>query len=130
MSDKKLKELKREVEFLKREAFLDLYTDFNIWLDSIGFRVARYDESDISSYHYSHYDKFIDSLYGVENYLHNTLKLRLTFMRDRYEHKYMIVDVMGSHSDVMTQEEFKVTMGDLVRKCRDELQAKLNEIVV
>jgi hypothetical protein len=83
-------ELERTVEILERQRFLDVYTEFDRWLLSFGFRSANTKESmEHLNYHWVHYDKHIDSLYSVECYLHDTLKLSIHFLRDRYEHKFI-----------------------------------------
>lgn len=123
------KELERTVEILERQRFLDVYSEFNRWLLSLGFRSANYKESmGHLNYHYTHYDKHIDSLHSVECYLHDTLKLSIHFLRDRYEHKFMFVGVMGSVSETTNIEQTKELILIEVRKLRDEQLSKLGAL--
>lgn len=123
------KELERTIEILERQKFLDIYTDFDRWLLSLGFRSANTKESmGHLNYHWRHYDKYIDSLYSVENYLHDTLKLSIHFLRDRYKHKIMFVGEMGSFSETKTIEHTKELILIEVRKLRDEQLSKLSEL--
>lgn len=126
----KVKDLERELEIMKRKEFLDVYNDFNDWLMSIGFRKAKYDEGSMGSYHYSHYEKFVDSLWGVEDFIHDVLKIRVNFVRDRHYHKYMIVGGLGAHSEVKSQDEFKTIITDWVKREVTKLQEQLNQIYI
>jgi hypothetical protein len=126
-----MKKSKKELEFLERKNFLDVYADFDRWLISVGFKSAKFKESmDHLNYHWSHYDKDIDSLYSVECYLHDTLKLRINFLRDRYEHKFMFVGEMGSYSKTTNIEQTKELILIELRKLRNEQLSKLNELSV
>ena len=113
---------------LERKEFLDVYVEFDKWLMNLGFRTANLTEySTYNNYHYSIYDTHIDSLYGVETFVHDTLKLTISFLRDRYEHKFMLVN-MNSYSNVMSIEETKNIILNEVLKLRDDLLNKLNSI--
>ena len=126
---KSKKELGRTVEFLKRQRFLDVYTEFDRWLLSVGLRTANTKESmSLLNCHYGHYNKYIDSLYSVENYLNDTLKLSIHFLRDRYEHKFMFVGEMGSFSETTNIEQTKELILIEVRKLRDEQLTKLSAL--
>jgi hypothetical protein len=117
------KELKLRIDFLK------VYSEFDNWLTSLGFRCANFKEStNYSSYHWSHYNEHIYSLYSVERYLHDILNLSINFMRDRFEHKIMFVGEMGSHSTVNTIEQAKELILIEVRKLRDEQLSKLSAL--
>ena len=123
------KELERAVEILERQKFLDIYSEFDRWLLSLGFRSANTQESmGHLNYHWGHYDKHITSLYSVENYLHETLKLSIHFLRDRYEHKIMFIGEMGSYSETTTIEQTKELILIEVRKLRDEQLSKLSAL--
>ena len=127
----KIKDLEQELEFLKRKEFINYYVEFNEWLDTMVWRPATYKERGTpSDFHYHTYDNYIDSLWGIEAYYHDTLNLSIRFMRDRYEHKYMIVGEFGGYSEVKTQDEMKTILGDLVRKHVTELRTKLDKIPV
>jgi hypothetical protein len=124
------KELRRTVEILERQRFLDVYSEFNKWLYSLGFRQGRYfkETSTPLDYHWSHYDKDIDSLHSVECYIHDTLNLAIRFLRDRHEHKFMFVGEMGSSSITYTIDQTKELILNDVRKLRDEQLAKLSAL--
>ncbi len=123
------KELERTVEILERQRFLNVYTKFDRWLLSLGFRSANIKEGMRHlNYHWGHYDKHINSLYSVENYLHDTLKLSIHFLRDRYEHKIMFVGEMGSCSETTTIEQTKELILIEVRRLRDEQLSKLGAL--
>lgn len=100
---------KTENERLERQKFLDIYNEFDRWLLSLGFRQGHYykESSTAMDYNYSHYEKYIDSLYSIEHYIHDCLKLSIRFIRDRYEHKFMFVGDFGSHSETHTLKETK-----------------------
>lgn len=121
------KELERTIEILERQKFLDVYTEFDRWLLSLGFRDVNTKESmGHLNYHWGHYDEHINSLYSVECYLHDTLKLSIYFLRDRYEHKIMFIGEMGSYSKTSTIDETKELILIQVRKLRDEQLSKLS----
>lgn len=121
------KELERTIEILERQKFLDVYTEFDRWLLSLGFRSANTKESmGHLNYHWGHYDEHINSLYSVECYLHDTLKLSIYFLRDRYVHKIMFIGEIGSYSETTTIDETKELILIQVRKLRDEQLSKLS----
>ena len=123
------KELERTVEILERQKFIDVYAEFDRWLLLLGFRSANTKESMIHlNYNWGHYDKYINSLYSVENYLHDTLKLSIHFLRDRYENKIMFVGEMGFCSETTTIEQTKELILIEVRKLRDEQLSKLGAL--
>lgn len=122
------KELERTIEILERKQFLDVYSEFDKWLSSIGFRNGCFEQGSYYDYHWSHYDKHIDSLYSVELYLHVTLKLSIRFMRDRNVHKMMFVGEMGSCSETYNISEMKELILIEVRKLRDEQLSKLSAL--
>lgn len=127
MSKKKYEE--RRVELLERQNFLDVYTEFNRWLFSLGFRTANTKESMTHiNYHYAHYNKHIDSLCSVEKYLHDALKLSVYFLRDTHEHKIMFVGEMGSHSETKTIDQAKEQISIEMRKLIDKELCKLGEL--
>ena len=127
-----MKKIKKELEtivgILERKQFLDVYSKFDEWLSSIGFRSGCYEQGSYYNYHWSHYDKYIDSLYSVELYLHDTLKLSIRFMRDRNIHKMMFVGEMGSCSETYNISEMKELILIEVRKLRDEQLSKLSAL--
>lgn len=111
----------------ERKEFLNVYREFNEWLGSIGFKSGDYKETATSMcYHYTHYDKHINSLYGVEMYKHKTLPMKIYFMRDRNEHKFMFVGSLGSCSEVMTLEKTKELILTDLCKLRDEFLSQLD----
>lgn len=119
--------MKKTNEILERKKFLDVYTEFNKWLHSLGFRCANSKERGTHlDFHWSHYDCQVDSLYSVECYFHDTLKLSIRFLRDRNEHKIMFVGEMGSYSETSNIDETKELILIQVRELRDEQLSKLS----
>ena len=118
-------------EFNERKRFLDVYSEFDKWLKSIGFRAGHYwtESATPLDCSYSHYKDHIDSLYGVEHNIHDVLKLSIRFLRDRHEHKFMFVGEMGSHSEVHSLEQTKEIILNKVRELRDSRLAELNELI-
>jgi len=118
-------------EFNERKQFLDVYSEFNLWLKSIGFRIGHYwnESATTEDCHYSHYDDHIDSLWGIEHYIHDALNLSIRFLRDFHEHKFMFVGKMGSHSEVYSLEQTKEIILNEVRELRDLRLAELNELI-
>jgi hypothetical protein len=118
-------------EFNERKRFLDVYSEFDKWLKSIGFRAGHYwtESATPLDCSYSHYKDHIDSLYGVEHNIHDVLKLSIRFLRDRHEHKFMFVWEMGSYSETTNIEQTKELILIEVRKLRDEQLAKLSALV-
>lgn len=128
----KKSELEREVEILKREKFLNVYSEFTKWIYSLGFRSGHYinESSTINDYHWSHYEKHIDALYSVEHYIHDVLQLSIRFLRGRHKHEFMFVGEYGSFSEVVTLEQAKEIILTDVRVLRDEQLSKLNKLVL
>lgn len=121
----------RKQEILERESFLKTYSDFDSWLRSIGFRSSNIKESmSHRNYHYSHYDEKVDSLYSVENYIHDVIRLSIHFLRDRNEHKLMFVGSLGRSSEVISLDEAKEFIREEVLKIKNEELSKLNSIIL
>lgn len=110
----------------QRTVFLKVYTDFNAWLSLLGFLPNKSLKSTPKDYHYGHYAKRINDLWGVENYVNDKLKIDLHFLRATDEHKFMIVGEMGSFSDLISIGEFKKEIQELVIKVRNEKQKELD----
>jgi hypothetical protein len=118
-------------EIKERQKFLDIYNDFDKWLHSLGFRSGNYRESSNHlAYNYSHYNKKIDSLYGVEVYINEVLNLVLYFNRDRYEHKFMFVGEMGMYSEILSLVEMMDCISKDCRKLKEEILKELELINV
>lgn len=130
LTKRELKEELEKREILDRKMFLNVYSEFDNWLRSIGFRAGHYWKECATSldFHYSHYDNDINSLYGVECYMNDTLKLAIRFLRDRNEHKFMFVGEMGASSEVYSIEKTKELILSQVRELRDEKLSKLKEL--
>ena len=111
----------------ERQKFLDVYTEFNDWLSTIGFRRGHYwtESTTSSDYHYSMYDKYIDALYGVEHYVHDILKFDIRILRDRNEHKILFVGNAYTFSEVYSLENAKQEILNELRTIRD---TKLKEL--
>lgn len=121
MALKEKKEIR--LNFIK---FQQVYSEFNDFIKTLGFRSGHYwsESSTVNDYNYSHYKKQIDSLWGVEHYINDELSLSFRFLRDRNEHKFMIVDG-GAYSDVYLIDRFKEIILNSVIEVRD---IKLKEL--
>lgn len=119
------KELKTRMEFIEK------YSEFDKWVLSLGFRNPKGRETmDVSNYHYSFYNEYIDDMYSVENYLHDVLKLSITFLRDRNEHKFMVVGgIFGGVSETMSIDEFKNFILGQFRTIRDNKMKELEPLM-
>lgn len=111
----------------ERKKFLDIYFEFEDYLKSLGFRTSNWKENSTDlDYYYSHYNKYINPLYGVECYIHNILDFSIRFLRDRNEHKFMLVGQLGAVSKIYSIDEFKEIISNEVRELRDEKISKLS----
>lgn len=127
------KELEEEIQILNRLTFLKVYEEFNDWLNLIGFKPGHYwnDCTTAMDCHYSHYDKHIDSLFGVECYVHDILDFKIRFLRDRNEHKFiMVLGLMGTHSETVSLEEMKKVIFAQVSNLKEEKLEMLNSIKI
>lgn len=116
-------------EFETKQKFIEVYSEFNKWLASLGFRRANTKETmSYLTYHYTHYDKHINSLWGVENYIQDTLNMSIHFLRDRDEHKIMFVGELGSYSETFTIDEVKELILIQFKQIRDEQLSKLTAL--
>jgi len=113
---------------IERQGFLDVYTEFTQWLNILGFRSAHYwkEGSTILDYNWTYYDEYIDSLYGVECFIHDIIKLEIRFLRDRNEHKFMFVYSFVDTSSIYSIEDGKELILNEVRRLRDEQLSKLS----
>ena len=114
-----------KIEHKKRKQFLQAYTDFNNWLLKLGFESDKSYNSTHLDCHYSWYDNKIESLCSVEHYINKRLQISLRFLRDRNEHKFMVVGECGSHSELLSLDDFKKEIKDEVIRIRNE---KLEEL--
>ena len=113
--------------FERRVKFLKIYTDFDKWLiNTLYFKDTHI--NGVRDYNYSHYKKYIESLYGVEHYKQDSIRLSLIFIRDRHEHKFMFIGEMGSISKVYTINKFKKLIIEDVKRLRDEKLKELDKI--
>lgn len=111
----------------KRDKFLKVYQEFNQWLIDLGYRNGHFwkEASTFQDIHYSHYGKHIDSLHGVECYIHDILGMSLRLLRDRHEHLIMFTGKMGRHTDVYTLGEAKEL---ILNRLKEEKQSQLNKL--
>jgi DNA relaxase NicK len=72
----------------KRNRFIEKYQKFDKWLYSIGFRSATFKEN--STYLDYNYHTDIDTMYAVECYIHDTLKLSIRFIRENKRHIFYV----------------------------------------
>lgn len=112
-------------EYEERKHFLQVYTDFNNWLFKLGFKSDITYKSTALDCHYSWYDDKIESLYSVEHYINERLEMSIRFLRDRNEHKFMIIGELGASSELIPIDEFKELLKQKVIKLRDEKLAEL-----
>lgn len=111
-------------EIKDRQQFIDVYTEFDKWLSSIGFSTVN--TSTHSDYHYEVYNELIDPMYGVEHYQNEILTISIRFLRDRNEHKFIIVTgVLAQHSELLTIDAIKeLILGQSI----EVKKAKLKEL--
>jgi len=117
--------MKKDKEYEERKQFLQVYADFNNWLLNLGFESDKSYKSTHLDYHYSWYDEKLESLYSVEHYINERLKMSLRFLRGRNEHKFMVVGELGSYSELLSIDEFKNDIQNEVIRIRDEKLAEL-----
>jgi hypothetical protein len=84
MTKKQLKQIK------ERQVFLDVYNDFDDWLNGLGFRMGHYWKESGGALD-CNYWKDIESLRSVEHYVNDTLQLSIRFIRLREEHSFHII---------------------------------------
>lgn len=112
-----------------RKEFLIIYSEFDKYLLSLGFRKSTYNEtSTFNDYHYSYYDNYVSSLYGVECFKHDILQFSIRFLRDRYEHKFLLLFVEEKELTTTTIQESKEIILTIVRQLRDEKLLALNKL--
>lgn len=123
-------ENKYEEEIKQRTEFLEGWGKWDEWLKSLGFRSPTLDEGmDMITNHYDHYDEFIKELYGVEQYVHDTLRYELFFIRGFDEYKIMFVGDMGTHSEVMSVEEAMKHVTERIKSIRDNILKGLEPVM-
>ncbi len=105
--------------------FIEQYNVFNKWLLSIGFKSIP--SNTTLDYHYSSYDKYVDSLHGVEHYSHSILETDIRFLRDRNEHKFLLVDC-GEILETYNISEFKEFIVNVLSEIKNEKLEELNRI--
>ena len=118
--------VKKIKEIEERQKFIDVYTEFNNWLHSLGFKSKH--TCTYMDVNYGWYDDCVDSLYGVEHYVHNILKLSIRFLRYRNEHKFLFVGGGYTFSTVYSLEETKKLILKNVRTLRDTKLKELNTL--
>lgn len=90
----------------KREKFLSVYFKFDSFLNELGF--VKTNSNTTLDFHYSKYDEIFNSLYSVEYYKNDLLKISLRFLRDRNKHRFIFAGGFASHSQPIDLEEFKL----------------------
>jgi hypothetical protein len=114
-------------EFEEREKFLNVYQDFDAWLSSFGFE-RKFTNTGLDI-HYYFYDDYINSLYGVEHYVIESLNFSMRFLRDRFEHKFMFVGKLGSFSETYNIDEMKQFIYQEVEKLLHEKLTELKPLI-
>lgn len=120
--------MKKDTEKDDRKKFLLDYTQLDNRLHELGFKCVKTNTP--ADYHYSHYNKIIDDLYGVEHFVNETLNLSIRFLRDRHEHKIMMVGTVMQAGNVYTLKEADLCITHWVKDQKTELLEKLNLIKI
>lgn len=102
--------------------FIEQYNAFNKWLLSIGFKSIPSNTQ--LDYHYSYYNKHIDSLSSVEHYRHTILETSIRFLRDRNEPIFYVI----AEDETYSIQEFKEYIFNLLTNIKNEKIEKLNSI--
>lgn len=105
-----------------RQKFLDTYRDFQNYLGELGFVSYVGYESTPEDYYYSWYDTKINSLYSVERYVNEDLKIDIRFLRDKYEHKFLTLG-----GEVYPLKNFKENIKNWVKEEVAQRQLILNK---
>ena len=109
------------------EVFWKVYTDFDKWLQKLGFKEITKCKTSLD-YNYSFYNKHINSLCGVEHYSNELLNFSIRLLRDKNEHKFMLVGELGTMSDIFTIDEFKKILTQEVVRLKDAKILELSKI--
>ena len=117
----------------ERQKFLTIYTEFNRWLESIGFRQGHYwNESSTNldvNYWTDEKDKlYVDCLHGVEHYVNDTLELNIRILRDRNTHT--IYEIAGAMQRTIgiPLEEYKQGLLTYCTGIKNEKLKKLEKL--
>ena len=114
----------KKQEIQQRQQFLDIYTSFNEWLRGLGFRTGHYWKESATALDYNYWND-IDSLYGVEHYINDTLNLAVRFLRCRDKHCFFIVNGLMVLSDKLNLNEMR---SHILLVCQNEKERKIKEI--
>lgn len=115
----------------KRKEFIQVYADFFSWLKTLGYRTANLKESmQPDSYFYSEYKKHINPFGGIDIFINDILKHKISFILDNSEHKIMFVGGLCQYSEVFSLEEGKALILKDVKELKEEKLKELNSILV
>ena len=106
----------------KRKKFLKKYAKFDKWLNSKG--LSQQQSNTVFDYHYSFYDKKVDSMHSVECWRNPILKISIRFLRDRNKHLFYIID----QDVLLSLKEFKKTIKIILNLEIDKQLKQLNEL--
>lgn len=106
----------------ERQRFLSVYTVFQNYLKELGFEPYRGYARTPEDFHYSWYNEKIDDLYSVERYVNKDLDMSIRFLRDRHEHKFMMLN-----GQMFYLNEFKDYIKNWVKLEVLQKQAMLNK---
>lgn len=109
----------------KRQEFLDVYNEFDKWLEKMGFRSGHHWRESTSHLDYNYWSREIDSLHGVEHYLNDILQLSIRFLRERNNHGFYLTAEMAQRSGLIPIEEFKEL---ILTQCLEIKTNKLREL--
>lgn len=107
-----------------RQKFLDVYSEFDDWLKTLGFRSGHYWKESASHLDINYW-KDIDSLRSVEHYINDALQLSLRFLRYRNEHSFHIISGFMLLGVKMNLEEMKE---HILATCKEIKNKKLKEL--
>jgi len=118
----------KKSKIAKRQEFLTVYSHFTDWLITLGFRMGHYWKESATplDVQYSHFK--VDSLYGVEHYIHDVLKISIRFLRERNSHTFFIVNGFMELSIGLTLSEFKNLILENVHQTKSEMMTSLTSI--
>ncbi len=125
----KKSEALRKIEVLERQQFIDVYENFNKWLRQMGYRPAKIiGESSLTDNNTLIHS--VDTLWSVEHYVLDALRMHLYFVRERNKHVYYFVHGLFEHSYPHTEEEFKAQILKDTKAKKEAMLNQLNNVLI
>lgn len=110
----------------KLKEFQDKYNQFDDWLKTVGFKYGNNwkENNKVSTV----IKTKINSLYGVEHYVHEVLNTSIKFIRDKNEHKVVFINKTDENiSPVMNLDDAKkCILNNLIIKRNKKLKQLQN----